>query len=227
MWSGLFHIAILCSTSNCFMHCSTWLLEHKTHSPPCAWVTVVHRDLAIGTPAAVHVVEKLAMVERQARRSEKSISNNMIRNMSIDLAEIEKSFSRVCSWNSEGRKQILVVDDAPIILRAVRMALTLYGYAVETASSGAQALDKLSTGIFDLVITDFNMPGMNGTVLAKEIKGRHPGLPIILLTACLRPVPSADVDIVLAKPYSNSTLRSAIVSLTSSSVASDHTASAA
>jgi CheY-like chemotaxis protein len=95
------------------------------------------------------------------------------------------------------------------------MALTLYGYAVDTASSAAEALDKLSAGSFDLVITDFTMPEMNGAALAKEIKERHPALPIILLTACPPRARSADVDLVLAKPYSNSSLRSAVVSLTS------------
>jgi CheY-like chemotaxis protein len=88
-----------------------------------------------------------------------------------------------------------------------------YGYAVETASSALEPLAKLSDGSFDLVITDFNMPGMNGAVLAKEIKGHHPALPIILLTACPFPVRPADVDTVLLKPFSASDLQTAVVAL--------------
>jgi CheY-like chemotaxis protein len=115
-----------------------------------------------------------------------------------------------------GSKQILVVDDTPMVLDAMSMALTFYGYAVETASSAVEALDKVSGASFDLVITDFKMPGMMGDVLAKEIKKRHPDLPIILLSGYPPPVRPADVDIVLLKPYSNLSLQTAVVSLTSS-----------
>jgi CheY-like chemotaxis protein len=114
----------------------------------------------------------------------------------------------------EFKKQILVVDDEPMVLDAVRMALIFYGYAVETASSGAEALENLPGVSFDLVITDFNMPGMTGAVLAKEIKKRHPVLPIILLTGYPPPVRPSDVDMVLLKPYSTAGLRSAVESLT-------------
>ena len=106
-----------------------------------------------------------------------------------------------------GVKQILVVDDEPMVLAAVRMTLRFYGYTVETASSAAEALEKLPGMSFDLVITDLTMPGMTGAVLAKEIKGRHPALPINMVTAYPPSVRSADVDTVLLKPFAASDLQ--------------------
>ena len=112
-----------------------------------------------------------------------------------------------------GAKQVLVVDDEPMVLSAVRMTLKFYGYAVETASSAAEALDKLLGMSFDLVITDFKMPDMTGAVLAKEIKKRHPALPIILVTAFPPSVRSTDVNGVLLKPFSASDLQTVVVAV--------------
>jgi two-component system response regulator GlrR len=112
-----------------------------------------------------------------------------------------------------GSKQILVVDDEPMVLSAIRLALTFYGYAVETACNAAEALAKLPVVDFDLVITDFNMPDMTGAVLAKEIKKHHPALPVILVSGYPPRVPPADVDMVLLKPYSTSDLQTAVLSL--------------
>ena len=94
--------------------------------------------------------------------------------------------------------------------------MSLYTLAVDTASSGLDALKKVPGASFDLVITDFKMPGMTGAALAQEIKKLQPKLPIILLTGYPPPVRPADVDMVLLKPYSTSSLQSAVVSLTTS-----------
>ena len=112
-----------------------------------------------------------------------------------------------------GRKQILVVDDDAMVLDAVRMALTFYGYAVETASSAAEALQKLPGACFDVVVTDLKMPGMIGSALASEIKKRQPALPVILLTGYPPEVRPAGVDKVLLKPFSTLDLYNAVVSL--------------
>src|SRR3569832_2993682 len=78
------------------------------------------------------------------------------------------------------KRQILVVDDEPMICETVRMILQLDGHVVHSASSGAQALDLFQPGKFDVIITDFFMPAMTGDKLAAAIKTRAPAQRVML-----------------------------------------------
>ena len=79
-------------------------------------------------------------------------------------------------------KRILLVDDEPGILQALRIILTGKGYEVETAWSTKEAWGILDQDNFDLVVTDFNMPGMKGDELARLIKERWPKFPVVMLS---------------------------------------------
>jgi DNA-binding response OmpR family regulator len=59
-------------------------------------------------------------------------------------------------------RTILVVDDEPDLLHAVRLYLEMEGYQVLAATNGEEALDKLRTKLPDLVVLDVMMPGMTG-----------------------------------------------------------------
>jgi two-component system chemotaxis response regulator CheY len=81
-------------------------------------------------------------------------------------------------------KKILVVDDSSSVRTVARMALREHGYDVIEASNGKEALDMLNGERVHLVISDVNMPTMDGITLLKEIK-RHPNYkftPVIMLT---------------------------------------------
>ncbi len=60
------------------------------------------------------------------------------------------------------KKRILVVDDQREILAVTSLVLQSAGYSTETACSGDEALDRVSSEPFDLVLLDINMPGMDG-----------------------------------------------------------------
>jgi DNA-binding NtrC family response regulator len=77
---------------------------------------------------------------------------------------------------------ILVVDDDPLIVRSLHELLRHEGYRVETASSGREALERLAAHPCDLVITDVNMPEMDGTALLRRIKEAFPSVIVILVT---------------------------------------------
>jgi len=77
--------------------------------------------------------------------------------------------------------KILFVDDDESILDAAKTALEVYGYKVETASSGEECLEKIEEA--DIVFLDIKMPGMDGIETLKEIKKRKPSLPVIMITA--------------------------------------------
>ena len=82
------------------------------------------------------------------------------------------------------RKRILIVDDNEEVLKVLRKGLQHQGYKVEYHTSPERALKhwKSNCDNFDVVITDFIMPGMKGDELANEMKIIKPGIPIILMT---------------------------------------------
>ena len=78
--------------------------------------------------------------------------------------------------------RILVVDDDPEIVSFLKRGLTYEGYAVDTASNGAEALAKAREAEPDLVVLDVMMPGIDGLEVGKRL--RQAGkLPILMLTA--------------------------------------------
>ena len=77
---------------------------------------------------------------------------------------------------------ILCVDDeeTPLVLR--KFLLQKAGYDVVTARSAEEALDLANSMPVDLVLSDYLMPGTNGTELTYQFKLQHPGLPVVLLS---------------------------------------------
>ena len=68
-------------------------------------------------------------------------------------------------------KTVFLVDDSTVMLMSLRQTLEMEGYKVETAADGQEALDKIKSGFKpDLMITDINMPSMNGLELIREAR---------------------------------------------------------
>ncbi len=85
---------------------------------------------------------------------------------------------------SQSRKRILVVDDSITVREVERKLLENYGYEVEVAVNGMDGWNAVRTGKFDLVITDVDMPRMNGIELVTQIKN-HPtlkALPVMIVS---------------------------------------------
>ena len=81
--------------------------------------------------------------------------------------------------------RILIVDDEPMVLRIYRMALESEGFIVDDAPNGAVALEKLDIGLPDILVTDIEMPTMDGETLCRRIVERFPDrrFPIIVQTS--------------------------------------------
>lgn len=81
-------------------------------------------------------------------------------------------------------KTVLIVDDAISMRGLVAMTLRNGGYQVVEASDGLDALKKIEHQKVNMVVTDFNMPNMNGIDLIKRLKAdpRYKFLPIVMLT---------------------------------------------
>ena len=80
-------------------------------------------------------------------------------------------------------QSILIVDDEPLNLDLLEQELAELGYAVEKADSGKAALEALVATPADLVLVDYQMPGMNGIEALRAIKKKYPALPVIIITA--------------------------------------------
>lgn len=80
-------------------------------------------------------------------------------------------------------KKVLVVDDMMAIRQVIMAHLKGAGCEPMGAGSGRVALDFLGRERFDLILSDWNMPGMDGTQLVTAIRAKDKGIPIVMVTA--------------------------------------------
>ncbi|MBO9100792.1 response regulator [Rhizobium sp. K1/93] len=108
--------------------------------------------------------------------------------------------------------RILMVDDDALIAMASVDMLEDLGHEVVEANSGADALKYLESGnTFDLMITDYSMPGMTGAELAKAVREKVPGMPILIATGYADLPAGSGMDLPrLGKPYTQAQLAAEI-----------------
>lgn len=78
--------------------------------------------------------------------------------------------------------RILIVDDEPVVIKSCERILTPEGFTVDTATNGKDAMSRLSSNNYDLVITDLKMPGMDGIELVRWIRNSKPGTGVVIIT---------------------------------------------
>ena len=86
------------------------------------------------------------------------------------------------SAGSPRRKRILVVDDDPDILSILRDRLHCYGYAVETAGDGREALAALELSTYDAMLLDVDMPKLNGLDVLRHLRETNQQMPVAIMT---------------------------------------------
>ncbi len=87
-----------------------------------------------------------------------------------------------CSSTPSAAARVLLVEDNRLGLAARKALLEEQSYSVTTAMEGQQALELFNGGKFDIVVTDFKMPRMNGKRLIEEIRKISPATPIIMVS---------------------------------------------
>ena len=80
------------------------------------------------------------------------------------------------------RYTILVVDDEELVRNLVVTVLSKLGHSCVTAIDGADALNKMVEHKFDAVVTDIEMPNMDGIILTREILKQYPPIPVMVMT---------------------------------------------
>lgn len=107
-------------------------------------------------------------------------------------------------WAGGGR--ILLVEDEDMVRAVAERALTRAGYTVTAAADGDEGLAYVEQGAeFDLVLSDVVMPGMDGPAMVREIRTRHPALPVLFMSGYAEEQLRKEIDIAdvhfLPKPF--------------------------
>lgn len=111
--------------------------------------------------------------------------------------------------------RILITEDEDSLRSFVARALRLDGHDTVEAADGAEGLEALATGAFDLLLSDIRMPVMDGIELTHKAAAAHPGLRILLMTGYAEQRERADdlatkiIDVV-SKPFSLPDIRTAV-----------------
>lgn len=115
-------------------------------------------------------------------------------------------------------RRVLVVDDEPDILSAVRDFLVLRGWEVETAASGDEALEKASRSTFPLYLVDIAIPGVSGIDLIRKLRERHPSSVFVVISGFASDqlasrLEDGDVAAFVSKPFTVDDLAATLESL--------------
>ncbi len=107
--------------------------------------------------------------------------------IAASVAEIERPVPRAQAAAAVRGKRVLYVDDDEAMVFLVRRLLEDSGYRVSAYQNPQEAIEAVreSPAAFDLIVTDFNMPGLSGLDVARELQGIRPGLPVVITSGYL------------------------------------------
>ncbi|HEX9081145.1 MAG TPA: response regulator [Holophagaceae bacterium] len=115
--------------------------------------------------------------------------------------------------------KILIVDDSSTMRRIIINTLSRIGYTdVVEGENGKSGLEKLGQGGVEMIITDWNMPEMDGLEFVKTVRGQNSGIPILMVTTNaakedIVEALQAGVNNYVVKPFTPETLKEKIESL--------------
>ena len=114
------------------------------------------------------------------------------------------------------RKRILIVEDDAFILDVIATTLHRSGYVVDTATTGAEAIEKFHAAPCDLLITDNRLPDLTADAIHTAITATHPTVPTILISGLVLDVSRRErFAAVLSKPFRFDELQSAVEAILS------------
>jgi DNA-binding response OmpR family regulator len=122
--------------------------------------------------------------------------------------------------------RLLIVDDDPSIHELVHAMLGGHNWEADSASNGEEALARLKTQSYEVVLVDILMPGMDGLELLGQLRARHPATPVVMMT--FKNTPDhvlgslrREAAAYISKPFSRDALLSTLQNASSNSVRGD------
>ncbi|MBW2614998.1 MAG: response regulator [Deltaproteobacteria bacterium] len=110
------------------------------------------------------------------------------------------------------KKRILIADDEETVRTLLIETLKPYDYEIDVAENGVEAINHIYKKSYDLIITDYMMPKMDGLELTRRIKARYPSTPIIVITGDgpVHDLLKSGATACLQKPFSLSKLQNMV-----------------
>ena len=108
---------------------------------------------------------------------------------------------------------ILLVDDEEIVRTATAEMIRDLGHSITEAASGEDALERLAQAEFDIVVTDYKMPRMDGAELIRHVRAQHPGTAVLLITGYTGVAEDVLGIPRLAKPFGQAEIATALAAL--------------
>jgi two-component system cell cycle sensor histidine kinase/response regulator CckA len=122
-----------------------------------------------------------------------------------DVTQFRTDYKRQEDLEMEAIGNILVVDDNNFLRIVVSKMLSRLGYEVLSADSGENGLSIFLKNKFDIVLSDYEMPGMDGVAFACSVKKSSPRTPVVIMTGAGKEAvfsrKSTAVDEVISKPF--------------------------
>ena len=87
--------------------------------------------------------------------------------------------------STEAKTNVLIVDDNENMREVLAIVLSRRGHRCELATNGREAMEKIEQGSFDAVVTDVEMPEMDGIALTNELARHYSHLPVMIVTGSL------------------------------------------
>lgn len=180
------------------------------------------KELGKGTGLGLSMIHGLALQLKGDLRLSSTIGKGTTAELWIPVStstvsrpDIVEPVMPVSAEKASGPRKILLVDDDVLIAMSSADMLSDLGHEVTEAHSGKEALAYLGDEAnFDLMITDYSMPGMTGAELAKAARKVFPGLPILIASGYAELPPDADLHVArLGKPYTQAQLATEISKL--------------
>jgi DNA-binding NtrC family response regulator len=154
--------------------------------------------------------EHMSNIEERERACEFQVINN-------GCQDIHESYvnRKINDMEITMPKRILVVDDDPMIRDMLCRLLNALGFVVKSFDNAFDALNSFINEVFELVLTDIQIPGMNGWELAFNIKKVSPDTPVILITGMTKDdveeeMKNSRADSILFKPFNVKQIKMAI-----------------
>lgn len=171
------------------------------------------KELGKGTGLGLSMVHGLALqldgrLKLKSAPAEGTTAELWIPLSTEAIQEKQQGVAAAVPQNEAGNIRVLLVDDDALIAMSSADMLTDLGHEVVEAYSGKEALALIDSGAdFDVLITDYAMPGMTGAELAIAVRERLPGLPILLASGYADLPSGVEIDVArLAKPYTQDQL---------------------
>ncbi len=115
---------------------------------------------------------------------------------------IENALKGQTEAAGQSPRRVMIVDDDDAFRKSLSEMLSAHDFLTLSVSNAEEALKELEYDDVDIVVTDVRMPGMDGIALTKEVKQRHPDLPVVLITGFLPDCESGlHADGFLRKPF--------------------------